>query len=79
MVLIDFEIILKFVLNLIYCENVNGIWSIIVFVQWDFSLYNLLLFDRVMVEKFKVQMGILWDISFEKLVEFMKFMQKVCV
>lgn len=75
----DPEITLKLASNPIYRENANGTRSITVFAQWDSSLHNSLLLDRVTAEKFKVQMGISWDISSEKLAEPMKFTQKVCV
>lgn len=75
----DPEITLQLASNPIYRENANGTRSITVFAQWDSSLHNSLLLDRVTAEKFKVQMGISWDISSEKLAEPMKFTQKVCV
>ncbi|KAH8170587.1 kinesin motor domain-containing protein [Sarocladium implicatum] len=75
----DPEITLKLASNPIYRENANGTRSITVFAQWDSSLHNSLLLDRVTAEKFKVQMGVSWDISSDKLAEPMKFSQKVCV
>lgn len=75
----DPEITLKLASKPIYRENANGTRSITVFAQWDSSLHNSLLLDRVTAEKFKVQMTISWDISSDKLAEPMKFSHKVCV
>ncbi|KAJ4165784.1 hypothetical protein LMH87_007400 [Akanthomyces muscarius] len=63
----------------IFRQNPNGTRSITVFAQWDSSLHNSLLLDRVTAEKYKVQMSIGWEISSEKLAEPMKFSQKVCL
>ncbi|KHN96911.1 kinesin [Metarhizium album ARSEF 1941] len=63
----------------IFRENPNGTRSITMHAQWDSSLHNSLLLDRVTADKYRVQMTIHWEISSEKLAEPMKFIQKVCV
>lgn len=63
----------------VFRENANGTRSISIFAQWDSSMHNSLLLDRVTADKYKVQMTISWEISSEKLAEPMKFSQKVCV
>lgn len=73
------EITLKLTSNPVYRQNPNGTRSITVFAQWDSSLHNSLLLDRVTAEKYKVQMSVSWEISSEKFSEPMKFSQKVCV
>lgn len=73
------EITLKLASNPIFRENPNGTRSITINAQWDSSLHNSLLLDRVTADKYKVQMSISWDISSEKLAEPMKFSQKVCL
>ncbi|KFA64963.1 hypothetical protein S40285_03865 [Stachybotrys chlorohalonatus IBT 40285] len=75
----DPEITLKLVSNPVFRENSNGTRSIAVNAQWDSSLHNSLLLDRVTQDKYRVQMTVSWEISSEKLAEPMKFAQKVCV
>ncbi|KAI9167599.1 Kinesin-like protein unc-104 [Paramyrothecium foliicola] len=73
------EVALKLVSNPIFRENANGTRNITVNAQWDSSLHNSLLLDRVTADKYRVQMTVSWEISSEKLAEPMKFSQKVCV
>ncbi|RFU76474.1 kinesin, partial [Trichoderma arundinaceum] len=73
----DRDITLKLASNPIFRENPNGTRNITVHAQWDSSLHNSLLLDRVTPDKFRVQMTITWDISSEKLAEPMRFSQKV--
>ncbi|CAM1501102.1 Fc.00g102640.m01.CDS01 [Cosmosporella sp. VM-42] len=75
----DPDILLKLVSSPIFRENANGTRSIYINAQWDSSLHNSLLLDRVTADKYKVQMTVSWEISSEKLAEPMKFVQKVCV
>ncbi|KOS20129.1 Kinesin-like protein unc-104 [Escovopsis weberi] len=75
----DADIPLKLASNLVFRENPNGTRSITMHAQWDSSLHNSLLLDRVTAEKYRVQMTVSWDISSDKLAEPMKFSQKVCV
>lgn len=73
------DVSLKLASNPIFRENPNGTRSITIYAQWDSSLHNSLLLDRVTADKYRVQMTIHWEISSEKLAEPMKFAQKVCV
>ncbi|KAM4065497.1 kinesin motor domain-containing protein [Hirsutella rhossiliensis] len=73
------DITLKLSSSPVFRENANGTRSITIFAQWDSSLHNSLLLDRVTAEKYRVQMTVTWEISSEKLAEPMRFAQKVCV
>ncbi|KAF5715853.1 kinesin [Fusarium mundagurra] len=73
------DIFLKLSQSPIFRENANGTKSLTIYAQWDSSLHNSLLLDRVTQDKYRVQMTISWEISSEKLAEPMKFSQKVCV
>ncbi|KJZ79529.1 hypothetical protein HIM_00998 [Hirsutella minnesotensis 3608] len=73
------DITLKQASSPVFRENANGTRSITVFAQWDSSLHNSLLLDRVTADKYRVQMTVTWEISSDKLAEPMKFAQKVCV
>lgn len=73
------DVSLKLASSPVYRENPNGTRSITIYAQWDSSLHNSLLLDRVTADKYRVQMTIHWEISSEKLAEPMKFAQKVCV
>ncbi|KAK2590765.1 hypothetical protein QQS21_011556 [Conoideocrella luteorostrata] len=75
----DPDVTLKLATSPIFRENPNGTRSITIYAQWDSSLHNSLLLDRVTADKYRVQMTIYWEISSEKLAEPMKFAQKVCV
>ncbi|TWU79172.1 kinesin-like protein Klp8 [Metarhizium rileyi] len=73
------DVSLKLASNPIFRENPNGTRSVTIYAQWDSSLHNSLLLDRVTADKYRVQMTIHWEISSEKLAEPMKFVQKVRV
>ncbi|PNY23100.1 Kinesin-like protein [Tolypocladium capitatum] len=73
------DVALKLSSNPVFREHPNGTRSITIYAQWDSSLHNSLLLDRVTADKYRVQMTIFWEISSEKLAEPMKFAQKVCV
>ncbi|KAF4501707.1 kinesin family member 1 13 14 [Fusarium agapanthi] len=73
------DISLKLSQSPIFRENANGTKSLTIYAQWDSSLHNSLLLDRVTQDKYRVQMTISWEINSEKLAEPMKFSQKVCV
>jgi len=60
-------------------ENANGTRDMTFSAQWDSSLHESLLLDRVTAERYRVQLVISWEISSKKLSEPMKFSQKVCV
>ncbi|KAK4193125.1 putative kinesin-like protein unc-104 [Podospora australis] len=53
--------------------NANGTRSISFAGQWDSSLHNSLLLDRVTADKYRVQMTVFWEVLSEKLAEPMKF------
>ncbi|KPM37059.1 Kinesin-like protein KIF1C [Neonectria ditissima] len=75
----DPDLTLKLSSSPIFRENANGTRNITMHAQWDSSMHNSLLLDRVTADKYRVQMTISWEISSEKLAEPMKFTQKVCV
>jgi kinesin family protein 1 len=58
--------------------NANGTRNITLIGQWDSSLHNSLLLDRVTADKYRVKMTVSWEISSEKLAEPMRFSQEVC-
>jgi len=62
----------------VFRTNANGTRSITMIGQWDSSLHNSLLLDRVTADKYRVQMTVSWEISSEKLAEPMKFSMNVC-
>ena len=53
--------------------NANGTRSVTLFGQWDSSLHESLLLDKVTADKYRVQMTVSWEISSSKLAEPMKF------
>lgn len=59
-------------------DNANGTRSITLTGQWDSSLHNSLLLDRVTADKYRVQMTVAWEISSSKFAEPMKFAMHVC-
>lgn len=67
------DIVLKMASKPVFRHNANGTRSITVIGQWDSSLHNSLLLDRVTGEKYRVQMTISWEISSPKLAEPMRF------
>ncbi|KAF4345485.1 kinesin [Fusarium beomiforme] len=75
----DPDVSLKLSQSPIFRENANGTKSLTIYAQWDSSLHNSLLLDRVTQDKYRIQMTISWEISSQKLAEPMKFSQKVCV
>jgi len=62
----------------VFRNNANGTRSITLTGQWDSSLHNSLLLDRVTADKYRVQMTVAWEISSERLAEPMKFSMNVC-
>ncbi|KAK5654894.1 hypothetical protein OQA88_6932 [Cercophora sp. LCS_1] len=62
----------------VFRTNANGTRSITIHGQWDSSLHNSLLLDRVTADKYRVQMTVSWEISSEKLAEPMKFSMRLC-
>ena len=73
------DVSLKLASSPTFRENANGTRSVTMYAQWDSSLHNSLLLDRVTADKYRVQMTVGWEISSEKLAEPMKFSQRVCV
>lgn len=67
------DITLKLASKPVFRNNANGTRSITMIAQWDSSLHNSLLLDRVTGEKYRVQMTISWEISSPKLAEPMRF------
>ncbi|KAK1780432.1 putative kinesin [Copromyces sp. CBS 386.78] len=59
--------------------NANGTRSVTLIGQWDSSLHNSLLLDRVTSEKYRVQMTVSWEIDSEKLAEPIKMSLPVAV
>lgn len=67
------DITLKLATKPVFRQNANGTRSITVIGQWDSSLHNSLLLDRVTGDKYRVQMAISWEVSSQKLAEPMRF------
>ncbi|KAK0739897.1 hypothetical protein B0T21DRAFT_150251 [Apiosordaria backusii] len=63
----------------VFRTNANGTRGLTLVGQWDSSLHNSLLLDRVTSEKYRVQMTVSWEILSEKLAEPMKFSINLCV
>lgn len=61
------EIKLKLHLDPVMRCNTNGTTSIAIIGQWDSSLHNSLLLDRVTASKSKVSMRVAWDVRSKKL------------
>ncbi|KAL2016696.1 hypothetical protein VTK56DRAFT_3159 [Thermocarpiscus australiensis] len=72
------ELPLKLSSKPVFRTNANGTRSVTMIGQWDSSLHNSLLLDRVTADKYRVQMTVSFDISSEKLAEPMKFSMDVC-
>ncbi|KAH8911024.1 kinesin [Coniochaeta sp. PMI_546] len=72
------DIALKLVSKPVFRINANGTRNITMVGQWDSSLHNSLLLDRVTADKYRVQMAVSWEVSSEKLAEPMKFSMNVC-
>ena len=67
------EIPLKLISSPIVKTNANGTSNVTIVGQWDSSLHDSLLLDRVTADKYKVQMSILWDVASDRLTDPMKF------
>ncbi|VBB76164.1 Putative Kinesin-like protein unc-104 [Podospora comata] len=70
---------LKLASKPVFRTNANGTRGLTIIGQWDSSLHNSLLLDRVTSEKYRVQMTVSWEILSEKLAEPMKFSMNLCV
>lgn len=71
------NIALKLASKPVFRYNANGTRSFTVVAQWDSSLHNSLLLDRVTGEKYRVQMTLSWEVSSQKLAEPMRFSMNV--
>ncbi len=67
------EISLKLHMDPVMRHNSNGTTSVVLVGQWDSSLHNSLLLDRVTNSKYKVQLRIAWDVVSSKVSEPMVF------
>ncbi|KAI9838640.1 MAG: hypothetical protein M1819_004954 [Sarea resinae] len=63
------EVCLKLLSEPTVKENANGTRNVTLVGQWDSSLHNSLLLDRVTSDKYRVQMSLLWNVSSGKLAE----------
>lgn len=72
------DIALKLSSKPVFRHNANGTRSITLTGQWDSSLHNSLLLDRVTADKYRVQMTVSWEIKSEKFAEPMRFSMNVC-
>ncbi|ROT41361.1 kinesin-II 85 kDa subunit [Sodiomyces alkalinus F11] len=72
------DIALKLSSKPVFRQNANGTRSITLTGQWDSSLHNSLLLDRVTADKYRVQMTVSWEIKSEKFAEPMRFSMDVC-
>ncbi|KAG0646811.1 hypothetical protein D0Z07_6193 [Hyphodiscus hymeniophilus] len=72
------EIPLKLISNPVVKTNANGTSNVTIVGQWDSSVHDSLLLDRVTADKYKVQMSLLWDVTSDKLADTMKFSIAVC-
>nr|CDP26080.1 Putative Kinesin-like protein unc-104 [Podospora anserina S mat+] len=70
---------LKLASKPVFRTNANGTRGLTIIGQWDSSLHNSLLLDRMTSEKYRVQMTVSWEILSEKLAEPMKFSMNLCV
>ncbi|OWP01733.1 hypothetical protein B2J93_2325 [Marssonina coronariae] len=67
------EVPLKLVSKPKVQQNANGTSHVTLVGQWDSSVHESLLLDRVTADKYKVQMSLVWDITSPKLADLMTF------
>ena len=67
------EIPLKLISDPIVKTNANGTSNVTIIGQWDSSVHDSILLDRVTADKCKVQMSVLWDVTSDKLANPMQF------
>jgi kinesin family protein 1 len=72
------EIPMKLVSKPVVKQNANGTSNVSVIGQWDSSVHDSLLLDRVTADKYKIQMSLLWDVTSPKLAGPMTFSMDVC-
>ena len=59
--------------------HANGTCVVTMVGQWDSSVHESLLLDRVTAEKYKIQMRLQWDVASTKLAQPMTFSIDVCL
>ncbi|CZR68613.1 probable kinesin-II subunit [Phialocephala subalpina] len=72
------EIPLKLISKPTVKQNANGTSNVTLVGQWDSSVHESLLLDRVTADKYKVQMTLLWDVISPKLSDLLTFSLDVC-
>ncbi|KAL5048405.1 hypothetical protein BDW71DRAFT_21261 [Aspergillus fruticulosus] len=63
------DVPLKFIQEPMVKDNADGTSNITLVGQWDSSLHNSLLLDRVTAEKYRVQVTVRWDLQSSRLQE----------
>ncbi|KAL4816562.1 hypothetical protein BDW67DRAFT_44753 [Aspergillus spinulosporus] len=61
------DVPLKFIQEPMVKDNADGTSNITLVGQWDSSLHNSLLLDRVTAEKYRVQVTVRWDLQSSRL------------
>ncbi|KAI9655001.1 MAG: kinesin-like protein Klp8 [Trizodia sp. TS-e1964] len=61
------EILLKYISPTTIERNSDGTTNVTILGQWDSSLHESLLLDRITMEKYRVQMTLAWNISSARL------------
>jgi kinesin family protein 1 len=72
------EIPLKLSSKPVVKQNANGTTMVTLVGQWDSSMHDSLLLDRVTADKYKVQMALLWVVTSSKLTQPITFSMDVC-
>ncbi len=72
------EIPVKLVMPPTVRHNSTGTSNVTLLGQWDSSLHDSLLLDRITTDKYRIQMSISWDVSSQRLEEPVPFSIKVC-
>jgi kinesin family member 1 len=72
------DIPLKIVSKPTVKTNANGTANVTIVGQWDSSLHNSILLDRVTADKYRVRMRLSWDVVSDKLEEPMAFTFNIC-
>lgn len=63
------EVPLSTILGPVVKANTDGTSTLTVVAQWDSSLHNSILLDRTTADKYRVQMGLRWAVTSERLSE----------
>ncbi|KAI9869078.1 MAG: kinesin-like protein Klp8 [Trichoglossum hirsutum] len=67
------DVLLKLVSEPTVKRNADGTSNVVVVGQWDSSLHESLLLDRVTADKYRVQLSLLWNVTSGRLTEPMVF------